>query len=281
MLLVLFGCIFLFSAGKLLETFLQQHQEKKAFDSLAAQVEAVEYAAESQRSTAGQSAGSSDDRSVGNSAGNTENSISTNERPIMETDAETGILKPYLALYEQNQDLFGWLQVVGTDINYPVMCTPMEMQYYLRRSFDGTASKGGTPFLDTECTGEGNLYLIYGHCMKNKTMFGKLPYYAEEAYGKEHPLIYFDTLYEQGTYEVAAAFYSKIYAEEEAGFRYYEYNNLNDEQVFAEFKKGVEKSALYDTGVSLEYGDTVLMLSTCSYHTEDGRFVVVAVKKEK
>lgn len=130
--------------------------------------------------------------------------------------------------------------------------------------------------LDASCTEEGNLYVVYGHRMKNRTMFGTLPYYEKRDYWAEHPYIYFDTLYEQGTYEIVAAFYSKIYEEGEAGFRYYQYKSLTDEQTFADFKKGVEKSALYKTDEELMFGDKVLLLSTCSYHTNEGRFVVVA-----
>ena len=75
-----------------------------------------------------------------------------------------------------------------------------------------------------------------------------------------------------------AAFYSKIYEDGEKGFRYYNYKDLSDEEVFAAFREGVEESAMYETDEVLEYGDQVLLLSTCSYHTEEGRFVVVAKK---
>ena len=298
LLMLVFGCVFLVSAGKVVQILAEQHREKKAFDALVQQVEAQLPTAEETGGTEkvqpGDSA-ASEENSMGlredpaetkqqdtAGAGETDDGSDLEERPVMETDPETGILKPYLPLYEQNHDLFGWIQIAGTGINYPVMCTPGDMEYYLRRAFHGSPSKGGTPFLDTVTHEDGYLYIVYGHNMKNKTMFGRLSEYAKKRYWEKHPLIYFDTLYEQQTYEIAAAFYSKVsMTEEEEGFRYYEYKDLSDEQVFEEFKEQVEEAALYDTGIPLIYKDTVLLLSTCSYHTEAGRFVVVAVKTQE
>lgn len=276
-LMVIAACIFVFAVGKVSITLIQQYREKKAFDDLAAQVEAEMENSVTQAEAPVQGNAVADADSAG---GDSIAGASENQRPVMEIDPETGMLKPYEVLYEQNQDLFGWIKIENTEINYPVMCTPDDMEYYLKRAFNGADAKGGTPFLDTECSENGHMYIVYGHHMQNKTMFGTLPYYAEEAYWKEHPLIYFDTLYEQGTYEVVAAFYSKIYNSEEEGFRYYAYKDLSDRQVFEEFRDGVESAALYDTGITMKDTDTVLLLSTCSYHTDDGRFVVVAVKRE-
>lgn len=78
-----------------------------------------------------------------------------------------------------------------------------------------------------------------------------------------------------------AAFYSQVYSQEDTGaFRYYQYAYLSDEADFAAYVEQVKKAALYDTGVKAQYGEQLLTLSTCSYHTDDGRFVVVAKKQE-
>lgn len=286
------ACILIFSVWKIAVTLIQQWHEKEVFDRLEEQVLNEQETALEQKTsftngeTGKQAAGAQqevvgDTKNTGNndSTGNIDNTDKIQERVIMETDPETGMLKPYKKLYEQNKDFFGWIKIPDTKINYPVMYTPDDMEYYLKRSFDGSDAKGGTPFLDTECSEDGHICIVYGHHMKNQTMFGSLPKYEKKEYWAEHPEIYFDTLYEQETYEIVAAFYSRIYSPDEEGFRYYAYKDLSDEQVFHEFKEGIEKEALYDTGISWEYGDTVLLLSTCSYHTEEGRFVVVAVKK--
>ena len=199
--------------------------------------------------------------------------------PTAEADTEPVILPEYAALYEQNNDLFGWLRINDTPINYPVMHTPDEPQYYLRRAFDKSDSQSGTPFLDGDCfEGCGN-YILYGHHMKNETMFGTLPKYADKEYWEQHRTICFDTLYEHGEYEVIAAFYGKAIAKGDPGFRYYQYTDLTDPDVFAEYMEQVNAAAIYDTGITAEYGDELITLSTCSYHTDNGRFVVVAKKK--
>lgn len=190
-------------------------------------------------------------------------------------------LPQYAHLYEQNADFFGWLSIDGTNIDYPVMYSPDRPEYYLNRAFDGSDSNSGSLFIDGACPADGNYYLIYGHHMRNKTMFGQLPMYADKSYYEEHQTIHFDTLYEQREYQVIAVFYSRIYEKNEAGvFRYYEYTDLSDQEVFDEFIRQVKTAAIYDTGLSAEYGDELIALSTCNYHTEDGRFVVVAKRSK-
>lgn len=184
------------------------------------------------------------------------------------------VLPQYEALHEQNPDLFGWISIEGTKVDYPVMHTPDEPGKYLHADFNGKYSGSGTPFLDEECSyGCGN-YIIYAHHMKSGSMFGQLPKYADRKFWEEHKTVRFDTLWDTGEYEAIAAFYAD--ASEGSGFKYWEYADLNDEARFDEFVEGVRRSALYDTGITVEYGDQLITLSTCSYHTEDGRFVVVA-----
>ena len=187
------------------------------------------------------------------------------------------ILSEYAALYAKNHRLFGWIEIPGTNVNYPVMHVPDNPEYYLHRAFDGSYSYSGVPFLAGECyIGCGN-YIVYGHHMKNGTMFAGMLSYGEEKFWQEYPTIRFDTLYASETYEVIAAFYGKVYPDSTPDvFRYYFYTDLTDPETFAEYVAQVKAAALYDTGVDAAYGDQLLTLSTCSYHTDDGRFVVVA-----
>ena len=86
-------------------------------------------------------------------------------------------------------------------------------------------------------------------------------------------------IFQEGGYEVLAAFYSEIYPVDAEGvFRYYEYADLSDPERFTEYVEQAKAAALYDTGIAAQYGDRLLTLSTCSYHTDNGRFVVVARK---
>ena len=194
------------------------------------------------------------------------------------TSQETAEMpSPYENLKEENNDLFGWIKIAGTKVDYPVMYTPQEPEYYLRRAFDKSNSISGVPFLDGNYVEGGNHYLIYGHNMKNGTMFHALLDYAKPEFWKEHPTITFDTLQENGIYTVIGVFYSRVYYQDETDvFRFYSYPVLNDPELFQEYVDNVAAASLYDTGETVEYGDTLLTLVTCSYHTKNGRFVVVA-----
>ena len=104
---------------------------------------------------------------------------------------------------------------------------------------------------------------------------------AKPAYCEAYPTITLNTANGCAAYTVMAAFYSQAYDQEDTGmFRYYQYADLSDEADFAAYVEQVQKAALYDTGVKAQYGEQLLTLSTCSYHTDDGRFVVVAKKQE-
>lgn len=198
---------------------------------------------------------------------------------VGEDTSNDTIESPYIELKEENSDFFGWLSIEGTQLDYPVMFTPDRPQYYLRRDFYGNSSNSGVPFLDDNYTeGCGN-YLIYGHNMHNGTMFATLLSYEDKQFWQEHPTINFDTLNEQRTYAILGVFFEEIrdYDSQE-GFLYFEYIDVSNEEVFNEYITRVKSISLYDTGVQANYGDQLLTLSTCSYHTDGGRFVVVAKK---
>ena len=246
--------VFCVSAYMVASQLLQERNEDNAFAALITQVEA-------ERAASAPS--------------------SSKEETPEQGGSEPGMLTAYASLFESNSDLFGWIEIEGTKLNYPVMYTPDDPEHYLRRAFDGSRSMSGVPFLDGRCfEGCGN-YLIYGHHMKNGTMFASITSYAKEAFWQEHPVIRFDTLYETGTYEIVAAFYAKVYSADDVDvFRYYVYTDLSDPEVFAEYAEQIKGAALYDTGIEVAYGDQLLTLSTCEYHTANGRFVVVAKKAD-
>ena len=187
------------------------------------------------------------------------------------------VLDEYAGLYAENSDTIGWLKIDGTEIDYVVMQAPDEINKYLRNDFYGKSSTRGCLFVDEYCDiFKSDNIIVYGHNMKDGTMFGTLDRYANESFYSEHKLIQFDTIYEKHTYEVVAAIKTKIPAKGEKVFRYYEYTSSNDEETFLEYADFIEKNKLYDTGVVINPGDKLLTLSTCAYHTTDGRFIVVA-----
>lgn len=210
--------------------------------------------------------------------------VSAESEPIQEPvieEKEPVILPQYADLYESNPDMFGWIQIEDTVLDYPVMHTPDVPEKYLRLTFDGEYYVGGTPFMDYRCTGESDNLIFYGHHMKNGTMFTGIIKYADASYWQEHPVIKFNTLYEENEYEVLAAFYDRVYYASEDCFKFYNFIDAENEADFDSAIKNYKAKALYDTGVTPEYGDQLITLVTCSYHHENGRFVVVACQKER
>ncbi len=187
-------------------------------------------------------------------------------------------VSPYEGLSQEKPDFAGWLLIEDTAVDYPVMYTPQEPEYYLRRAFDGSEAVSGSLFVGEGCTPGGTHVIIYGHNMRDGSMFGSLAQYARADYAAAHPVIRFDTPARTGEYRVLAAFYSHAYIPGEEGFRYYRYTDLSQPEDFEEYVQKAEEEALYDTGVEPRYGCRLLTLSTCSSHRENGTFVVVAVE---
>lgn len=194
-----------------------------------------------------------------------------------EEDVELTILEEYQTLYNKNKRLIGWLEIDGTNIDYPVMQTT-DNEYYLDHNYNQEYDKNGSLFLDAECdvVRRNTNLIIYGHHMKSGKMFGNLNQYSSESYCKEHSIIRFDTIYEKGTYEVMYVFRSKIYNEDEIVFKYYQFFDAASEREFNSNMNEMAAISLYDTGVTASYGDELLTLSTCDSSETDGRFVVVA-----
>ncbi|MBQ9610820.1 MAG: class B sortase [Lachnospiraceae bacterium] len=190
--------------------------------------------------------------------------------------------KKFAIIYEKNNDFIGWLTLDGTVIDYPVMQTINDEEYYLHRDFDGKYNGNGTLFADTDSNIEkpSDNILIYGHNMKNGRMFHEILNYADENYYNEHKYIQFDTIYCDGKYEVIAAFTTKIYDVDYTGFKYYNFFEADSEEEFNYFVESCKNLTNYDIPVTASYGDKLITLSTCATSDDAGRFVVVAKKIE-
>ena len=200
----------------------------------------------------------------------------TPETPVIHYDDDTAdtlpdILPEYQTLYSLNKRLIGWVKIDDTYIDYPVLQT-VNNDYYLNHNFDQEEDKNGSIFLDKDCSiyPRSTNLILYGHHMRSGRMFGQLNKYSSEKFYKEHKYIQFDTIYEKGTYEVMYVFRSKIYEESEIVFKYYQFTDAVSETEFESNMMQMADMSLYDTGVSAEYGDELLTLSTCDYYTSDG-----------
>ncbi len=223
------------------------------------------------------------------------------EKPVNEEGEEEESYPPPLMLsdmsdlYEQNNDTIGWLKIEDTVVDYPVMQTMDDEEYYLYRDFDKKESVGGSLILDTDSdAGTGTLktgykdgtrpstnLIIHGHNMKNGTMFGSLDKWRSPDYEKSHNIIEFSSLYEKRKYEIVSVFLSQVYkAEQNDVFKYYKFFYADDEEQFRDFYDNIKKLALYDTGVEASFGDEFITLSVCTYHVDTGRLVVVGKRIE-
>lgn len=189
------------------------------------------------------------------------------------------VLKKYETLYQKNRRLVGWLSIPGCDIDYPVMQTSNN-EYYLDHNYNQDYDKNGSIFMDKDCTPAfpNDNMIIYGHHMKSGKMFGNLNRYAKQDFWEKNPNFTFDTIYETGTYAVMYVFRSRIYAQDEIVFKYYQFIDASSADEFDSNMDAMAEMSLYDTGVTAVYGDRLITLSTCDSSEDAGRFVVVAKK---
>ena len=209
------------------------------------------------------------------------------------------VLPAYQALYERNRDMVGWLDmtIVGVRIDFPVMQTREDPEFYLRRDFDGNPDSTGTPFLDYRCSVSPrrcfNL-ILYGHYVSGYKMFGGLVDYADERVARENRRFRFDTLAERGVYEVEAAFFydateARLYLpSEDAGdqaYTFYNYIELDSEEGFSCFLQNIKDQTLYSWEPEITPEDQLLTIVCCAPEPytgleEGGRFVVIAKRVE-
>lgn len=169
----------------------------------------------------------------------TETSAEPTEQPAAEHDIQ--------ALIAENADCIGWLSIDGTNISYPVMYTPSDPQKYLRRSFYGKYSQSGVPFLDGRCDLQSTNLFIYGHNMKNGTMFSDLKKYLDSEFLNAHRTVKFETA---------------------DGIRYFTVTKVLTTNT---------SDAWYDR-ITAEDGSRCLVLSTCYGSGKDGRLLIIAAE---
>lgn len=211
------------------------------------------------------------------------------EEPTQETDLEgtfgaeeirdeNGMLIEYGEVYAQNPDLVGWIRIDGTKLDNPVVQTPDDPNYYLDHDFYGNSSAWGAIYAREEC--DINLpsdnITLYGHNMRDGSMFAVANDYTRKETWEKNPLIFFDTLYEYHVYKIFAVF--KTSANVGEGFTYHNMIDATDKEDFDAFIAKCKELSFYDTGITPQYGDKTICLSTCEYTLNNGRLVIAAVR---
>ena len=177
-------------------------------------------------------------------------------------------------LYKTNNNIVGWIKIENTNINYPVMQTKNNPNYYLRRNFYKEYSIFGTPYMAENCDIEtSDNLIIYGHHIRENKLFGELKNYESKEYYNNHKIIKFYTMQEKAEYEIIAVF-KTVYTD----FQYYKFYDAEDEREFKAFINKCKELSFYDTEKTAVYKDKLMTLSTCEYSNQNGRLVVVAKK---
>ena len=217
---LLLSAVAILSGVKIYSELKEQQKEKEDFAAVAeiAELPMTEAPAESVTDT------------------ETEPSAESTEQPAAEHDIQ--------ALIAENSDCIGWLSIDDTNISYPVMYTPSEPQKYLRRNFYGKYSQSGVSFLDGRCNLQSTNLIIYGHNMKNGTMFADLKKYVDRDFLNAHRTVKFETM---------------------DGIRYFTVTKV---------LKTNTSDAWYDR-IAAEDGRH-LILSTCYGSGKDGRLLIIA-----
>ena len=172
------------------------------------------------------------------------------------------------ALLQENKDIVGWIYCEDTPISYPVV-QGKDNNEYLRADLKGKYLVSGTIFVDYRNgeLGADRNYIIYGHNMKNSTMFGTLVKYKQQSYYDAHPTITYLTPNGNYTIELIAGLVVNM-----TDIIYQA--NPSEDEFAAYLTKALEKST-FDSGLTFSENDTLVTLSTCSYEFDNARYVVI------
>lgn len=182
-----------------------------------------------------------------------------------EEEIQVPISIDFEALKKENSDIIGWIYCPDTPINYPIV-KGKDNNQYLRTDLNGKYLVSGTLFADYRNgnIGDDRNYIVYGHNMKNSTMFGTLVKYKEQSYYEAHPILYFLTPNDNYVIELCAGAVVKRDSDI--------YNPNPDKNVITAF---TEKST-FQSYVEISEYESIITLSTCSYEFNNARYVLIA-----
>lgn len=191
-----------------------------------------------------------------------------------------------------NPEVIGYLSIPDTEVDYPVMQHPNDVEgdeYYLHHDLQGNRSQNGSIFLDSRCSfdavgADGTLavpnsdnLIVYGHDMRDRSMFGSLrDYRSVDGYYEAHPLIFLNSNYETYVFKIYAYFIADAEDTTDTRFDYWNRINFDDETAFYDYVNEVKRRTLRNTSVDVKYGDQLLTLSTCNGAFSTARLVICA-----
>lgn len=184
----------------------------------------------------------------------------------------------YDSLIAVNPDIRGWICIPGTGLSLPVL-QGKDNEFYLTHDFYGEYDRHGSIFIDckTDAGIEQSNTVLYGHHMRDGSMFGLLENYAQEDFYRQNPVFSFDLIGEERTYQILAVVKCSLAAGEN-DFRYYDYKIISEEEMFWQYYNSIKALSLYDIPVTASYGDELVTLCTCDYSVQDGRLLIIGKK---
>lgn len=195
--------------------------------------------------------------------------------PVAEVPKPRIIQDRFVGLLAQNEDAVGWIQISNTKVDYPV-AKSVNNDYYLHRDLNRKKSYAGTLFMDYRNKGDplDRHSIIYGHNMKDGTMFGTLRLFKKKAFFDANRFFTYSTLYEDIQWEIFSAYIAP------AKLDLIQTNFVNDDE-FMRFITAEQSKSTFPTDVVLKPTDRILTLITCTYEIPDARYVIRARMIEK
>lgn len=184
------------------------------------------------------------------------------------------------SLKDQNRDCIGWITIPGTEIDYPVMQSVQEPEFYLKHNFEGDKSSHGVPFLDARCNlNSSDNLILYGHQMQDETMFSSLLNYENQEFLQEHPTVEFFTMEGKQVYRIFAVLRSTGTVRPESGWSIFNSIDLTSSG-FEDLITNCQERSIVSSNEDPESYTRLLTLVTCEYSQNNGRLAVVCYRKE-
>lgn len=259
-----FLMVFMFSAYKVLSNARENDKAESDYSELQALMRQEEYT--DTAITTGTTDAPSD-RKDGDSDAE-EDPLTITEQTIM-ADLKQTISMDFSTLKEINPDIIGWIRAEGTNIDYPIAQTDTN-EYYLTHLYNNERNSSGTIFADYRNTGDfsDRNTVIYGHHMKNKTMFHALEEYKDQEFYDVNPTM---TLFTPDGDYIIELICGTV---EDGNYQFAEFN-FNSEEDFYEYIEGFRARSTFVSDVVIEPGDRIVSLCTCSYEWKNARYMVI------
>lgn len=187
----------------------------------------------------------------------------------------------FAGLYEINPEVAGWITIPDTNVNLPVVQTDNN-DFYLKHNFAKEPDQNGVPFVDFRNRLKPEEFstntLVYGHNMTNGNIFRDLVYYKDVEYYKAHPIVRFDTVYEESQWKIISCFEANTETRFGEVFQYFNFVNTTKPDRIQKYIDDVTSMSYFLTDVDVNIDDQFLTLQTCANDAVETKICVVARK---